>query len=81
MECEFHHKHAIIKWLYSKFQQNMNIGCELWSHFVNHYNETKCVFLFIAVKSEPDVDLAPEVDSSDDAVKEKPILERTRKGI
>ena len=37
--------------------------------------------LFNAVKSELDVDLAPGVDSSDDAVKEKPILERTRKGI
>ena len=44
-------------------------------------NETKCILLLLAVKSEPDVDLAPEVDSSEDAVKEKPILERTRKGI
>ena len=37
--------------------------------------------LFNAVKSELDVDLAPGVDSSVDADKEKPILERTRKGI
>ena len=48
---------------------------------LNYHNETKCALLFIAVESEPDVDLAPEVDSSDDAVKKKPILERTCKGI
>ena len=39
----------------------------------------KCALLFIAAKS--DVDLAPGVDRRDDAVKEKPILERTCKGI
>ena len=34
--------------------------------------------LFLAVKSEPE---APAVDRKDDAVKKKPILERTCKGI
>ena len=48
---------------------------------VNHHNETKCVLLFLAVKSEPDVDLAPEVDRRDDTVKKKPILERTCESI
>ena len=48
---------------------------------VNYYNETKCVLLFLAVELEPEVDLAPGVDSRDNAVKKKPILERTRKGI
>ena len=36
---------------------------------------------FLAVESEADVDLASEVDSSDDAVRKKLILERTCKGI
>ena len=36
---------------------------------------------FLAVKSEPDVDLAPGADRRDDAVKKKPIPERTCKGI
>ena len=48
---------------------------------VNYHNETKCVLLFLALESELDVDLAPEVDRRDDAVKKKPILERTCKGI
>ena len=33
------------------------------------------------MKSEADVDLAPEVERRDDAVKKKPILERTCKDI
>ena len=45
---------------------------------VNYYNETKCVLLFLAVKSEPE---ALRVDRTDDAVKKKPILERTCKSI
>ena len=48
---------------------------------VNYHNETKCVLLFLAVKSGADVDLAPGVDRRDNAVKKKPILERTCKDI
>ena len=48
---------------------------------VNYYNETKYILLFLAVELEPEVDLAPGVNNRDNAVKKKPILERTRKGI
>ena len=46
---------------------------------VNYSNKTKCVLLFLAVESELDVDLAPEVDRKDDAVRKRLTVEKTRK--
>ena len=47
---------------------------------VNYHNDTKYVLLFIAVKSGSDVDLAPGVESKDDAGGKKQTVERTCKG-
>ena len=44
-------------------------------------NMTNCALLFLAVKSESDVDLTPGVESKDDAVRKRPTVERTCKGI
>jgi len=42
---------------------------------VNYYSKTKCLFLFLAVMAEADV------ERKDNAVRKMPILERTCKGI
>ena len=47
------------------------MGCRI----VNYYSKTKCLFLFLAVMAEADV------ERKDNAVRKMPILERTCKGI